>query len=87
MLSANTKKIIESGETRTKVKRAGMQQFVILKVRKVNLGQDQFTELYTDRMIDLSELARIAEEIGLPIEAQNGRAFPERKGAKDFISL
>ena len=44
-------------------------------------------ELFLDRLLDRSELQRVANEIGLPIEAENGRAMPEGKGEKDFIGL
>ena len=69
------------------MKRAGMMQFIVFKVRRVKLGNGDYPELYSDRMIELSELQRVADETGLPAEAQNGRAFPSGKGAADFIGV
>jgi hypothetical protein len=87
MPSDKAKEIIKNGSVSIRVKRAGMLQFQIFKVRKVELGGGQFTELYVNRMIEISELHRIANELDLPVEAENGRAFPEGKGAKDFMNL
>ncbi len=85
MLSASAKKILKDGEIRVRVKRAGMYQFQVFKVKMIDLGEEKFAELYLDRVLDMPELKRVAEETGLPVEAQNGRAFPEGKGAKDFV--
>ena len=70
-----------------RLKRAGMLQFQIFVVRRVKMGNKSFVELFLDRMIDISELIRIADEFGLPAEAENGRAFPKGTGAKDFVDL
>jgi hypothetical protein len=86
-LSANAKSIIASGQARIKVKRAGMQQYQVFKVKRVKIGNAEFVELYSNRMLDASELARVANETGLPVEAEGRRAFPEGSGAKDFIGL
>ncbi len=85
MLSDTAQKILKEGKVRVKVKRSGMLQFQVLVVKKVKLANTEFVELFVNRVIDLPELMRLAEELGLPIEAQNGRVFPEGKGAKDFI--
>lgn len=78
---------IVEGRARVRVRRAGMLQFVVLEIRRVKIGGAQFVELYVDRVIDSKELERVANEIGLPVEAENGRAFPEGTGAKDFLGL
>jgi len=85
MLSERARQIIKDGSIRVRVKRAGMLQFQIFTVKKVSIGNENFVELFLDRVIDLSELNRLAEEFGLPIETQNGRAFPKGTGANDFI--
>lgn len=64
-----------------------MMQFQILNVKRIAVGGDKFVELFVDRMIDMTELERLANELGLPVEAENGRAFPHRLGAKDFLNL
>jgi hypothetical protein len=79
--------ILRQGYARIKVKRAGMLQFQVFKVRKVELGGDVFVELFLDRLLDMSELLRVANETGLPVESENRRVFPEGKGAKDFVGI
>ncbi len=64
-----------------------MFQQLTFKVRRVHLGNITYAELHTDRMIDISELNRIAAEIGLPVESQNGKAFPKGTSASDFQNL
>lgn len=87
MLSKNAKEIISRGEIRLRVRRSGMFQFIVFKVRRVPIGKEQFVELFVDRVIDAGELKRLANEIGLPVEAEKVRAFPDGTGAVDFIGL
>lgn len=86
MLSEAVKRIIREGQVRERVRRAGMFQFQIFKVRKVPLGAEEFVELFLDKVLDMSEVQRVADKFGLPVETQNGRAFPKGLGAKDFIT-
>lgn len=79
--------IIKNGRTMARVKRSGMLQNMTLNIKRVKLGDETFVELFIDRLIDMSELMRVANETGLPVEAQNGRAFPNGTGAKDFAGL
>ena len=72
------------GSLRTKVHRTGMYQFMVFKVKWVELGQDKFVELYVDRVIDMPEVERVAKEVGLPVEVPNGRVFPAGTSAADF---
>ncbi len=87
MISESAIAVLKAGELRVRVKRAGMLQFVVFRIKRVALGGSDYPELFSDRMIDLSELQRIADSVGLPVEAQNGRAFPSGKGAKDFLGV
>lgn len=87
MVSEDAKRILQEGKVRVRVRRSGMLQVITLEVRRVKIGGTQFAELYFKRVVDRNELARVAEELGLPVEAENGRAFPEGKGAKDFLGL
>ena len=87
MASENALRIIKEGSLRTKVKRGGMLQFQVFKIKRIKIGNGEFVELFLDRVLDTSEIVRIAEETGLPVEAENGRAFPTGTGAKDFIGL
>ena len=87
MPSDKALQVIKNGSIVVRVKRTGMLQSLTLKIRKVSMGKDYFIELYFSRIIDIGELHRIANELGLPVEAENGTAFPEGKGAKDFMNL
>ncbi len=87
MIPESAQRILKEGKIRIKVRRAGMLQFQVFNVKRLKIGGKEFAELFLDRVIDLSELVRLANELGLPVEAENGRAFPEGKGAKDFIGL
>lgn len=87
MVDDNAMRIIKDGSIRLKVRRSGMLQFQVFKIRKMYIGKDYYIELFLDRVIDMSELQRVANETGLPVEAENGRAFPDGKGAKDFLNI
>jgi hypothetical protein len=43
--------------------------------------------LTTDRLIDLPELMRVAEETGLPNSSPTGKVFPKGKKSSDFAGL
>ena len=64
-----------------------MLQYEVFKVKRLPLGDSAYVELFLDRIIDISELQRLANQLKLPVEAENGRAFPEGMGAKDFIGV
>lgn len=87
MLSDKARAIIRDGSVKIRVRRTGMLQQMTFTVKRVDAGKEKFLELFSDRLIDMSELERVANETGLPVEAQNGRAFPEGLGAKDFLNL
>lgn len=86
-LSETARKILNDGSIKVRVKRSGMLQQMTFVVKRIPLGKDSFIELFLDRVIDISELQRLANELGLPVETQNGKAFPNGKGAKDFLNL
>ena len=81
------KEIIRIGYTKMRVMRSGMFQQMTFSIRKVKSGNIEYTELFIDRIMDTSELLRLAKETGLPVESQNGRAFPEGSSASDFQGL
>lgn len=87
MISNTAASIIKNGEVTARVKRAGMFQQITFKVKKIPIGNSYFVELFVNRVVDLDEVVRLANEIGLPVEAENGRAFPIGKGASDFRGL
>lgn len=86
-LSEKARFAIDNGSIKIRVKRSGMLQQMTFTIRKSTTSNITYTELYTERLIDTSELLRIAEEIGLPVRAQNGFAFPKGTSASDFQDL
>jgi hypothetical protein len=78
---------LRRGTVKIRVIRSGMYQQMTFKIKKVRTGNIEYTELFIDRMIDSHEILRIAKEMGLPVEAQNGKAFPEGTSASDFQGL
>ncbi len=87
MLGSKARRILAVGEIVVRVRRAGMLQLLTFRVRRVRLGNGAFAELYTDRVVDTTEVVRVANELGLPVETQNCRAFPDGMGANDFMGL
>ncbi|MCL5102127.1 MAG: hypothetical protein M1544_02120 [Candidatus Marsarchaeota archaeon] len=79
--------ILKNGSIRLEVKRSGMLQKMLFTVKRIKIGEHEFVELYLPRHLELSEMQRVAEETGLPVETDNGRAFPKGKGAVDFMGL
>ena len=75
------------GSIKIRVVRSGMFQQLTFTVKKVKLGNIEYIELFTERQIDMSELTRVANEVGLPIQAENGQAFPKGTTAQDFQSI
>ena len=83
-ISEVARDIVRRGSIKIRVKRSGMLQQLTFKIKEATAGNIKYYELYTDRLVDTSELVRVAEEIGLPVEAPNGKAFPKGSGASDF---
>jgi hypothetical protein len=78
------RQVLKDGFIKERVNRGGMFQQVTFRIiNKVN-GNLTYAILHTDKTIDVSELNRMAEQIGLPVEAQNATAFPKGKSATDF---
>ncbi|MCL4364933.1 MAG: hypothetical protein M1569_00425 [Candidatus Marsarchaeota archaeon] len=86
-ISAKAKDVISRGSVKVRLIRSGMFQQLTFDIRRVQHGNINYVELATLRQVDLSELQRIAEEIGLPVESQNGRAFPSGTSMTDFAGL
>ncbi|MDE1768651.1 MAG: hypothetical protein KGH64_00890 [Candidatus Micrarchaeota archaeon] len=81
------KQILARGSIKIRVVRSGMFQQLTFAVKRIKHGNIEYTELMTDRQVDISELTRIANEVGLPVEANNGKAFPNGTSAVDFQNL
>jgi hypothetical protein len=87
MIDDKVKKILQDGSVKIRVWRTGMLQLQTFTVKRVKIGQGEFVELFLPKILDRSELQKVANEVGLPVEAENGRAMPNGKGEKDFIGL
>ncbi|MEM0086722.1 MAG: hypothetical protein QW774_00410 [Candidatus Micrarchaeaceae archaeon] len=87
LLSKEAEYALKNRSIKIRVKRSGIFQQITFNVRRVNEANIVFTELFTERIIDTSELLRVAKEIGLPVEAPNGRAFPPGTSASDFVAI
>ncbi|MDE1850551.1 MAG: hypothetical protein KGH54_02025 [Candidatus Micrarchaeota archaeon] len=86
-LTINARQAILHGSIKIRVKRSGMYQQLTFSVKKAQIGNVSFVELFTDRIVDTSELLRVSEELRLPIEAPNGKVFPKGTSAQDFSEL
>jgi len=86
-LSEKAKEVLRQGSIKLRVNRSGMFQQMTFRTKIAKLGDISYHELFTDRLIELTELAKIAEEFGLPVEAPNGRAFPKGTSAADFRAV
>ena len=78
------KEAILQGSVRIRVTRGGVGQQVTFRVRQKDFAGTKYFELFTDRIIALTELENIANDVGLPVEAPNGEAFPTGTGRSDF---
>jgi hypothetical protein len=86
-LSQRAKEIIGRGSIKIRVMRSGMLQQMTFVVKRIPHGNIQYVALTTERQIDMTELSRVAEEIGLPVEAPNGKAFPKGTSSVDFAGF
>lgn len=78
---------LRAGSVKVRVIRSGMFQQMTFRITREKTGNIEYVELATDRQIDTHEIQKIAKEFGLPVKAQNGRAFPEGTTASDFQGL
>ncbi|RLG18412.1 hypothetical protein DRN67_04215 [Candidatus Micrarchaeota archaeon] len=78
---------LEKGEIEVRVRRSGVFQKLDLELKRFPAGGAQYVALCTDKIIDVGELVRVAEEVGLPVFARNGKVFPRGKRASDFVGL
>ena len=86
-LTPNAKQAIQNGRIKILVVRSGMRTQLTFFIKKATSANVEFVELFTERIVDTSELLRISKDIGLPVEAPNAKVFPPGTAAKDFSSL
>ncbi len=86
-LSEKAKDAINKGSLKIRVSRSGIFQQLTFSIKRVTMGNISYVELSTDRIVDISEISKIADEIGLPVQSKNGTAFPKGTSATDFAGL
>jgi hypothetical protein len=83
-LSENAKRAIRNGSVKVRVLRSGIYQQITFAVKRESMGDMNYVELFTERIIDVSELLKVANSIGLPVQAPNAKVFPAGTAAADF---
>ena len=83
-INSRGEEALRQGSVKIKVTRGGVGQQITFRVRHKDVAGIHYVELFTDRIIALTELEKIAEDLGLPVEAPNGEAFPTGTGRQDF---
>lgn len=79
--------ILRKGSVELDVMRSGMRQKVEFKVVREEIPTGKVPYLFTDKIINMDEIHRVAREIGLPIISPIGKVFPPGKKANDFVGL
>ncbi len=87
MITNTAKDIIKKGEIVLEVNRSGITQKLTFKIKRIKVSNVEYVELFSDKLVGFSELQRLSNETGLPIESNNIKAFPTGLGIKDFINL
>lgn len=79
--------IIAQGYIDLRARVAGIIQSHRFIVQKEKTGFGEILILVTKGNVTVGELARLSEEIQLPLRSPFGTAFPRGKGPKDFINI
>lgn len=79
--------VLRNGKGEYRVHRKGMFQRIIFTVKIIKEPYGEYPVLFTDRIIDMKEAIRLAEELQIPVFTPNGNAFPKGKSGKDFTEL
>lgn len=86
-MTIDQNKILKEGKIEMRVLRSGMWQKITFTIKRIKTPDGEYPLLFTDKIIDLKEIVRVAEETNLPVQTPTGTAFPKGKSAKDFIGL
>lgn len=84
---ATLEEVLRNGKAEYRVHRKGMFQRIIFTVKIIKEPYGEYPVLFTDRIIDINEAVRLAEELKIPIFTPNGNVFPKGKSGKDFVQL
>jgi hypothetical protein len=84
---AGREELLKAGKGEIRVFRSGMYQREDFSVKRIDSPFGKYVVLEVDKIIDVKELVRVAEEYQLPVCAKNGKVFPRGKSVKDFVGL
>lgn len=79
--------ILKKGVAEIDVMRAGNRQKIEFRIEREDTPVGKVPYLSTERIIDLTELLRLAAEFDLPVKAPSGKFFPPNKKAIDYAKL
>ncbi len=77
-------RILRINVLKIRLKRSGMYQIIPFRLHFEDSPAGKVPYLKCEKIIDMPELERIAQEYSFPIWAKNGKAFPKGTGAHDF---
>ena len=83
----NREEIIDKGSAELRVHRKGMFQRIIFTLKRIKEPYGEYPMLSTDRIIDLKEQVRLAEELQIPVETPHAKVYPRGKSGNDFVPL
>lgn len=87
MAKLTRKQILKKGVVEIEVMRAGSRQKIEFKVEREQIPTGKVPYLTTERIVDLTELLRLAAEYDIPVKAPSGKFFPPGKKAVDYTGL
>ncbi|MEM3408122.1 MAG: hypothetical protein QXF07_00790 [Candidatus Micrarchaeia archaeon] len=79
--------VLRNGKGEYRVHRKGMFQRIIFTVKIIKEPYGEYPVLFTDRIIDMKEAVRLAEELQIAVFTPNGNVFPKGKSGKDLTEL
>ncbi len=79
--------ILKAGFVEIRLKIAGIVQKHHFKIEKEKTAFGEVTYLTTKGRVTPMDLAKLSEELQLPVRSVRGTAFPKGKGASDFVDV
>ncbi len=80
-------RLVRMGVYRIRIRRSGMYQIIPFRIEFEDSPTGKVPYLKFDKIIDMQEIEKLAQEYNFPICVKNGRAFPKGKGANDFAQM
>lgn len=84
-MKLSKEQVISQGHTELHARVGGILQSHRFILQKEKTGFGIVSVLVTAGNVPVGELARLADEIGIPLRSPLGIAFPKGKGPKDFV--